>query len=555
MSKITGKRLLAEMLRDYGVSHLFFVPTIAMETLAAMEEMPIRRILLHGEKAAAYMADGYARAAGKVGVCMAQNIGASNLAAGLRDGFMACSPILAITGSAAPMHRYRHAYQDVEDFSQFEPVTKMNCRVEDLRRLPDLVRQAFRAATSGTPGPVHLQFRGTHAQVIDGETDMPGMVEPQYAAVPPFRPPPDPDALAAAVARIAKAERPIVVAGGGVALSGARRELVAFVERFQLPVATALNAKDCIVDAHPLNIGVPGTYARSCANRAVAEADLVVFIGSQTGGQVTHFWQYPQPGTPIVQIDINPLNIGRNYPDTLPVLADAKLALAGLTALAPAAPPANRQGWLERIAALREDWRQSADRYRNNSASPMRPEELAAEISDALPPDGFLVSDTGHSGMWTGAMVELRHPGQRYIRCAGSLGWGLPGAMGVQCAFPDRKTVLWCGDGGLYYHLAELESAARYGINLVVVCNDNSALSQEYRLIVEAYGGKPGPRWKEINAFRETDFSKVAESLGCVGLRATRRSEFRDALRHALTLDRPVVIDAVTDGMAMAERS
>lgn len=555
MPKLTGKRLLANMLRDYGVSNLFFVPTIAMETLAAMEEMPVRRILLHGEKAAAYMADGYARASGKVGVCMAQNIGASNLAAGLRDGFMACSPILAITGSPLPMHRYRHSYQDVEDFSQFEPVTKMNCRVEDIRRMPDLLRQAFRTATTGTPGPVHLQFRGTHAQVIDDETDMSGAVEPQYAAVPPFRPAPDPAALAAAVARIAKAERPIVVAGGGVAASGARRELVAFVEKFQLPVATALNAKDCILDAHPLNVGVPGTYARRCANRAVAEADLVVFIGSQTGGQVTHFWQFPQPGVPIVQVDINPLNIGRNYPDTLPVLADAKLALEGLTALAPAAPPASRQRWLERVTALKEDWRQSADRYRKEAASPMRPEELADEISEALPRDGFLVSDTGHSGMWTGAMVEMRHPDQRYIRCAGSLGWGLPGAMGVQCAFPNRKTVLWCGDGGLYYHLAELESAARYGINLIVVCNDNSALSQEYRLIVEAYDGKPGPHWREINAFRETDFSKVAETLGCVGLRATRRSEFRDALRHALTLDRPVVIDAVTDVTAMAERS
>jgi acetolactate synthase-1/2/3 large subunit len=553
--KLTGKRLLAEMLRDYGVSHVFFVPTIAMETLAAMEEMPISRILLHGEKAAAYMADGYARASGKVGVCMAQQIGASNLAAGLRDGYMGCSPMLAITGSSAPMHRYRHAYQDAEDFSQFDPVTKMNCKVEDVRRLPDQLRQAFRAATSGTPGPVHLQFVGSHAQVIDGETDVPGTVEPRYGGVPPFRPPPDPTALDAAVARIAEAARPIVVAGGGVVTSGARRELVAFVEKFQLPVATALNAKDCVLDAHPLNIGVPGTYARSCANRAVAEADLVVFIGSQTGGQVTHFWRYPLAGTPIVQVDINPLHIGRNYPDTLPVVADVRLALEGLMARAPAAPPASRQAWLARIVALKEDWREGADGYRKATASPMRPEEVADELSAALPKDGLLVSDTGHSGMWTGAMVELRHSEQRYIRCAGSLGWGLPGAMGVQCAFPDRKTVLWCGDGGLYYHLAELESAARYGINLVVVCNDNSALNQEYRLIVEAYGGKLSPRWKEINAFQETDFSKVAESLGCVGLRATRRGEFRDALRHALTLDRPVVIDAVTDVTAMAERS
>jgi len=555
MTKITGNRQLAEMLRDYGVSHVFFVPTILMESLAAMEDMGIQRILTHGEKAAVYMADGYARAARRPSVCLAQQIGASNLAAGLRDPYMACSPVVAITGSSLPANRYRHAYQDAEDFSQFEPVTKMNCQVEDVRRLPDMMRQAFRAATSGTPGPVHLQFRGHHAQILDPEADVPGIVEPQYASVPPHRPAPDPEALRQAVARIAQARRPIVVAGGGVVASDARRELVAFCEAFCLPVATSLNAKDCVLDAHRLNVGVPGTYSRRCANEAVAAADLVIFIGSQAGGQVTHFWQLPAAGTPIIQVDINPLMIGRNYPDTLPVLADAKLALTALTALAPAAPPNGRSTWLAQIQELKETWCRAADAYRTKSRDPMRPEELAAEISEALPRDGILVSDTGHAGMWTGAMVELCHPEQRYIRCAGSLGWGLPGAIGVQCAAPSRKVVLWSGDGGLYYHIAELETAARYGINLVVVCNNNSALSQEYRLVVAAYGGTLGPRWKEINGFRDTDFAKVAESLGCVGLRATKRGEFREALGHALSLNKPVVIDAVTDQTAMAERA
>ena len=465
MTKITGNRQLAEMIRDYGVSHVFFVPTILMETLAAMEGMGIRRILTHGEKAAVYMADGYARAARRSGICMAQHIGASNLAAGLRDPYMACSPVIAITGSTLPENRYRHAYQDIEDFGQFDPVTKMNCRVEDVRRLPDMLRQAFRAATCETPGPVHLQFRGHHAQILEPETDIPGEVELQYATVPPFRPLPDPDAMRRAVARIAEAQRPIVVAGGGVVTSDARRELVAFCEAFTLPVATSLNAKDCILDAHPLNVGVPGTYSRRCANEAVAAADLIVFVGSQAGGQVTHFWQLPAAGTPIVQIDINRLMIGRNYPNTLPVVADAKLALAGLLALAPKTPPA-RSAWLAQLQAFKDAWRKQADAYSTGNRNPMRPEEIAAELTAALPQDGILVSDTGHSGMWTAQMVEFRHPDQRYIRCAGSLGWGLPGAMGVQCAAPDRKVVLWCGDGGLYYHLAELETAARYGINL-----------------------------------------------------------------------------------------
>jgi acetolactate synthase-1/2/3 large subunit len=439
VAKTTGNQQLVVMLRDYGVSHVFFVPTIRMTSFALMESMGIRRILTHGEKAAAYMADGYARAAHRPGICMAQHIGASNLAAGLRDPYMSCSPVIAITGGELPNNRYRHAYQDIEDLSQFDPVTKMNCQVEDVRRLPDLLRQAFRVATCGTPGPVHLQLRGLHGQVLDGETDVPSLAEPQYATVPPFRPAPDPEALRRAVDRIAAAQRPIVVAGGGVVTSDARQELVAFCQAFSLPVATSLSAKDCIVDTHPLNVGVPGSYSRQCANQAVVAADLVIFVGCQAGGMVTHFWRVPLPGTPIVQIDINPVLIGRNYPDTVPVVADAKLALAALAALAPAKPPAGREAWLARIRDLKSAWRETADVYRTGSRNPMRPEEICDEVSDLLPADGVLVSDTGHSGIWTGTMVELRHPAQRYFRCGGSLGWGLPGAAGAQSGAVERR--------------------------------------------------------------------------------------------------------------------
>ena len=154
MPKTTGSRLFAEMMVGYGISHIFFVPAIMMKAMAEMEDMPVTRVMVHGEKAAAYMADGYARASGRPGVCMAQNIGASNLAAGLRDGYMSCSPIIAITGGSLPNNRYRYAYQEIEDFSQFDAVTKFSVHVDAVTRLPDLLRQAFREATSGTPGPV-----------------------------------------------------------------------------------------------------------------------------------------------------------------------------------------------------------------------------------------------------------------------------------------------------------------------------------------------------------------------------------------------------------------
>ncbi len=172
MPKMSGARLFAEMMRDYGVSHIFFVPAVMMKALAEMEDMPIKRVMVHGEKAAAYMADGFARASGKPGICMAQNIGASNLAAGLRDGYMSGSPIIAISGGTLPSSRYRYTYQEIEDFPQFDPVTKFSAHVESVTRLPDLLRQAFREATSGAPGPVHLQIQNRGGQMTEQEAEI-----------------------------------------------------------------------------------------------------------------------------------------------------------------------------------------------------------------------------------------------------------------------------------------------------------------------------------------------------------------------------------------------
>ena len=190
MPKMTGARLFAEMMRGYEVSHIFFVPAFMLKAFAEMENMPIKRLMVHGEKAAAYMADGYARASGKPGICMAQMIGASNLAAGLRDGFMAGSPIIAITGGPTPQSRYRYAYQEVDDVSQFDVVTKFNAQVDSVNRMPDLMRQAFRVATSGAPGPVHLRIQSHLGQITESEAELDPLVEPLYRRVPPHRPEP-----------------------------------------------------------------------------------------------------------------------------------------------------------------------------------------------------------------------------------------------------------------------------------------------------------------------------------------------------------------------------
>jgi acetolactate synthase-1/2/3 large subunit len=264
---MTGAQLLADMLAGYGVTHAFMVPAVLRKTFAEMERRTqIRRIHCHGEKAAAYMADGYARASGRPGVCMAQVVGALNLAAGLRDAWLAHSPVIAFTGGRDPHTKFRQVYQEVDDMPTFEPVTKFNATVDAVERFPDMVRQAFRVAVSGVPGPVHLQFRGNEGQIDQEEADMEPLCEEMFARVPPFRLEPEMSRVLISLEILQQAERPVIVAGGGVRASGAAGELVALAERLAIPVATSLNGKDSIPGHHPLSVGVVGTYSTELSN-------------------------------------------------------------------------------------------------------------------------------------------------------------------------------------------------------------------------------------------------------------------------------------------------
>ena len=554
MPKMTGSRLFAEMMRGYGVSHIFFVPAIMMKAMAEMEDMPIKRVMVHGEKAAAYMADGYARASGKPGVCMAQNIGASNLAAGLRDGYMSCSPIIAISGGTLPNNCYRHAYQEIEDFSQFEAVTKFSAHVDAVTRLPDLLRQAFREATSGTPGPVHLQIQNRGGQMTEQEADLDLLVEKGYECIPALRPEPDMQRVREALTVLEKAQKPVIVAGGGVVRSGAQRELVEFAQKLQIPVITSLKAKATITDDHPLSVGVSGSYSRDCANSTLLEADLVFFVGSRAGGHVTHFWRFPAVGTPVIQLDINPSELGRNYPNTVSIFGDAKVALQRMIDVAQPKTTEATKAWTGRVQEIVAKWRSENEPHRKSDAVPIRPERICKEISEVLPPDGVVVSDTGHAGIWTGTMIDFKHATQRYFPCAGSLGWGFPGALGVKCALPDKPVLCFTGDGGFYYHIAELETARRYHINLVVLVNNNSGLNQEITLNKINYGGKPRGNWTDLWTFTDNNFAKIAEAFGCVGIRVEKPGEIKDALSHAFGMKRPVVIDVVSDVNVLAKR-
>ncbi len=551
--KMSGAECLADMLEGYGVTHVFHVPAVLRKTFAVMESRTaIKRLHVHGEKAAAYMADGYARACGRPGVCAAQVIGALNLAAGLRDAWLAHSPVIALTGGREPKTKFRKVYQEIDDLPAFEPVTKFNATVDDVARFPDMVRQAFRVATSGTPGPVHLQFRGNEGQIDAEEAEMEPLVEPRFARVPPFRPAPDQASVVVAVEQLQEAERPVIVAGGGVRASCAAAELVALAEALAIPVATSLNGKDVIPGNHPLSVGVVGTYSRESANRVVAAADLVCFIGTETGGMTTHFWALPKIGTPAIQIDIDPEALGRNYPLLAGLNGDAKVTLARMASLADRSSADKRKGWIAQAQKICRDWTAKYEPVLTSDAVPIRPERICADLSRHLPEDAMVVVDTGHAGMWMGGMFDLTSPNQSYIRSAGHLGWAFPAGLGAKCACPERPVVTFTGDAGLWYHIAEIETAARWRINAVTVVNNNASGNQSKRGFDRVYGGTQTEQAKELWTFSKVDFARIATDMGALGIRVEKPAEIGPALAQALKADRPVIIDVVTDIDALA---
>lgn len=550
MPTMTGAKLVAQTLRAYGVSHVFFMDAILRRALAEMEDAGIRRILGHSEKAVAYMADGFARVSGRPGICMAQSVGAANLASGLQDPCLGRSPVIAITGRHAAAMQYRNAYQEVPHQPLFAPVTKFQGRIDTLEQVPHLLRMAFREATSGTPGPVHLDIAGhTGDALMAQEGEFAVAADDACARSPAFRPHPDPERVQQAAVLIAQAQRPVIVADRLAVVNAAGGALADLARKIEAVIVTTLDGKDLIAESFPLRRGVCGLYGRSGANRTVAAADLVIYAGSDTGDHTTANWKMPAPGIPTVQIHPDPAELGRNYAGAVAIQSDVA---AGVAALAAATAPARRADWIAKTAVFVEEWRAESAAALNADGPPLQPGRLCAALTATLPADAILVADTGFAALWTGTLVELRHPGQRYIRAAGSLGWAFPASLGARCAAPERPVICFTGDGGFYYHLPELETARRRGIKTVTIVNNNRSLAQGLRNLTIAYGDRTGDRREECYVYRDTDFAAVARAFDCFGATVDSAERFDDAFRAALASDLPAVIDVKTAFAAQA---
>lgn len=529
---------MAEALANCGIRHFFHMPLVLPDAIKEMQAIGVQPIVTHSEKAAAYMADGYARAAGRLGVCACQAIGAANLAAGVLDAFMARSPVLALSGGGTATTRDRNNYQEIDQRPIWSGLTKMSARVESATRLPDLMGQAIRVATSGSPGPVHLELGGFTGGVLGGEAGDTPLPDPRFATYPSVRIPAPEESIREATQLIAEAKRPVVVAGSGIRASGAADVLAQFVRRSNLPLAVSLDAKSVLPDDDPLTAGVVGTYSRDSANRIVSEADLVIFAGTTTGSMVTAGWTVPEVGALVIQIDIDPRELGRNYPLTCALPGDPSTVLQQLTEAESVLT--DRSAWLERVAKLKAEWHQEAVIVEWSDVQPLRPERLGRLVSQVLPDDAILVVDTGHIAGWTARHVYLRQ-GQSLLRPAGSMGWAFPASIGAKCAQPARPVVCFTGDGGFLYHLAEIETALRYRIPVVTVISNNNGYSQE-RPIWSA-SSDYDHNWR----FAPVSYSDVARSFGCRSWLVEKSGDFDGAFEEALKVDGPAIIEVMTD--------
>ena len=343
------------------------------------------------------------------------------------------------------------------------------------------------------------------------------------------------------------------VAGGGVRASGAGLSLVALAERLAVPIATSLHGKDTISGDHPLSVGVVGTYSRESANRVVGEADLVCFVGSETGGMTTHFWQVPPIGTPAVQIDIEPQSLGRNYPLEAAVCADAKMALDWMLAHADSRSADRRTAWTARARQIVAElagslslpsWNPTPCRS-GPSASATSSRGICRRTLSSWPTPGIQAC-----GM--GGMYDLRAPAQSYIRSAGHLGWAFPAGLGAKCAAPERPVFVFTGDAGFWYHLTEIETAVRCGINTVTLVNNNSSGNQGSPGFDRAYGGQQSEQGRELWTYNDVNFAAIAEAMGALGLRVENPADLPGALKTAFASERPTVIDVVSDIEAQA---
>ncbi len=546
----TVSHAIAAALARHGVSEVFGQSLPSMVHLAC-SALGIRQIAYRQENTGGYMADAYARTTGKVAVVTAQNgPAAAILVPPLAEALKASIPIVALVQEVARDQTDRNAFQELNHTNVFSACAKWVRTVTVASRIEDYIDMAFTAAASGRPGPAVLMLPAdllTESYVSEASRKQ------SLGTFPLDRIAPDPDRIAEAAQLLAEAERPIVVAGGGVHSSGAVAALTALQEAAALPVATTVMGKGSVAETHPLSLGVVGyfmgTNSRTRYQRdLVTQADVVLLVGNRTNQNGTDSWDLYPPGATYIQIDIDGEEIGRNYEATVRLLGDAKLSLEALAKSMGALDLAKRHGarkHLEaKIADGKEKYIAESEAVRTSSRSPIRPERIMHELSSRIGPDDILVADASYSSIWIANYLTATKAGSRFLTPRGlaGLGWGLPMAMGAKVGHPDKRIICVVGDGGFAHAWAELETSRRMALNVTLIVLNNQILGYQKHAEDIKFGAHT-----DAVFFEPVDHAAIARACGLSGIRVEAAGDIGAALDEALANDHTTLIDIMSD--------
>jgi acetolactate synthase I/II/III large subunit len=544
---LTVSQALAQLLRAYGAEYIFTLTGAPQNPLIEMQNRAgVRVVLARSERSAFAMADAYARVTGKPTFGIVQyGPGATYLPASLIDAYWASSPLIALSGTTNTNTRYRYEYQEVEQTSLFPSMTKWAGDLPQPERIADVLRTAVRAAVSGTPGPAYL---GIPADWFNKRLAfVPDLyAEPAFLKVPALRVAPLAQDVERAISLFAHAEKPVLLAGGGVMLSEAWQELTALAEALQIPVVTTMAGKGSIADVHPLSVGACGRYSRKVANDVMSEADFCLAVGTKLSSMGTDVFKYPRKGARIVHIDIDPNSLGHTYREELSIAGDARVAM---TMLRDAAQSTKLGGsrwsaWTKKVQGQVAAWLADLDRVSRDPAvdGGLNPYHLMHLLDRHLGGDDLLVADTGYMAAWAVTVLQQKRAGRNTLRAAGSLGWAFPATFGAKLAVGNKRRVFGLtGDGGIGYHLADLETALRLKIPVVQIVLNNCSLAFEYH--VQKY--VHGEMCPEASEFLDVPFADVARAFGAHGERVTAPDQFIPALRRAEESGKPAIVDVV----------
>ena len=533
--KLTGAQILIESLKKEGVEVIFGYPGgVLLPTFDVLYDAPINFVLVRHEQAAAHAADGYARATGKVGVCLATSgPGATNLVTGIATAYMDSIPMVAITGQVKTSLIGNDAFQEADVTGITRPITKHNYLVKNVEDLSLVIKEAFYVASTGRPGPVVIDLP-VDVQMVETEFQYPSDIsmrgyKPTYTG--------HQGQVKKAAKLIEKSKKPVIYAGGGIIISGASAQLREFAEKIQAPVVTTLLGLGGFPQTHELSLGMLGMHGTAYANYAVTESDLVIAVGSRFDDRVTGRLDAFAPDAKVIHIDIDPSSMSKNVAVDIPIVGDAKKILVELNKVVKKPDTA---AWLKKMHA----WKKDHPLYYSQEGSRIKPQYVVEQIYEATKGDAIICTEVGQNQMWAAQYYKYTEP-RTFISSGGlgTMGYGFPAAIGAKLGCPEKTVFDIAGDGSIQMNIQELATAVENKISVKIAILNNSCLGM-VRQWQELFYKK---RYSYTKLPSLPDFVKVAEAYGAVGMRIKKKEDVLPAIEKAMSIDNVVVMDFVVE--------